>query len=408
MAGYTPGTVGERCESMNGLPKQYPVRAARSVPLARLRVSVAALGVLAAGVTGCSLISIKSPEKPLSTRDLNTRVLTHEYAARFITGVAQTADQISAASDDSDVRLNALRWKIGAVGAGEHAASQIAPTLSLLDTWALAVQMRDFLAFGAGQTLFGAQQPVAVALAVKLAQEAEDMARKLSTPEEFATQQRFINDYVSAHPITGLDFARASVVQLWALQTGTQVKLVDTVGTVPEAMAETGDLVRMYGENAPSQVMWKAQLAAQESGLSSAELQTALQELNARIAKLSEMANAAPGRFSDIARETRERFDVSWMELVHAINNTGEMLSNSASAQRQELVKAVDAERTAATADAQRLASQLLKEAGEQARHLLWEAVALVVLAALILLGLPFAAGYYVGRARGQRRTTST
>ena len=62
---------------------------------------------------------------------------------------------------------------------------------------------------------------------------------------------------------------------------------------------------------------------------------------------------------------------------------------------------------TAATADAQRLASQLLREAGEQARRLLWEAVAVVVLAALVLLGLPFAAGYYVGRARSQRRSSS-
>jgi hypothetical protein len=36
-------------------------------------------------------------------------------AARFITGVAQTADQVAAASDATDVRLNALRWKIAAV-----------------------------------------------------------------------------------------------------------------------------------------------------------------------------------------------------------------------------------------------------------------------------------------------------
>jgi len=378
------------------------------VRLVRAPVSLAALSAFAAVLGGCSLISIKTPEKPLSTQELNARVLTHEYSARFITSVAQTADQIAAASDDKDVRLNALRWKIAAAGASEHAASQMAPMLSLLDTWALAVQMRDFLAVGPGRTLFGPQQSLAVKLAVDLAEEATDMARKLGTPQEFAAQQRFINDYASAHPITGLDFARASVVGLWAQQTGTQVKLIDTLGTLPEAMAETGDLVRMYGDTVPSQMMWKAQLAAQESGLSSEELQTALHELNARIAKLSEMANAAPGRFSDIARETRERFDVSWMELVHAIDNSGEMFASSADTERQELVKAVDAQRTAATADAQRLASQLIKEAGEQARRLLLEAVALVVLAALILLGLPFAAGYYVGRARAQRRTTNT
>ena len=117
-------------------------------------LAVVAVGILAAGVAGCSLISLKSPEKPLSTRDLNARILTHEYSARFITGVAQRADQIAAASDATEVRLNALRWKIAAAGASEHAASQMAPMLSLLDSWALAVQMRDFLTSGAGQSLF--------------------------------------------------------------------------------------------------------------------------------------------------------------------------------------------------------------------------------------------------------------
>lgn len=371
-------------------------------------LTVVAVGILAAGVAGCSLISLKSPEKPLSTRDLNARILTHEYSARFITGVAQRADEIAAASDASDVRLNALRWKIAAAGASEHAASQMAPMLSLLDSWALAVQMRDFLTTGAGQALFGAQQPAAVSLAVTLASEAQDMAHTLSTPEEFTAGQRFIDGYVTQHPITGLDFARASVLDLWARQSGTQVKLVDTLGTIPEAMSETGDLVRMYGDTVPSQLLWRAQLAAQESGVSSAELQSALHELNERIAKLSQMANQAPGRFEDITRETREKFDESWRELIHAIDNTGTMLSSSASTERGELVKAVDAERTAATADAQRVASELIRNAGEEARRLLREAVLLVIVLALVLFGLPFAAGYYVGQARGRRHPSST
>jgi hypothetical protein len=367
-----------------------------------------ALGILAAGVSGCSLISLRSPEKPLSTRDLNARILTHEYSARFISGVAQRADEIAAASDAADVRLNALRWKIAAAGASARAASQMAPMLSLLDSWALAQQMRDFLTSGAGQALFGSQQPAAVSLAVTLASEAQDMARTLSTPVEFAAAQRFIDGYVTQHPITGLDFARASVLDLWARESGTQVKLVDTLGTIPEAMSETGDLVRMYGDTVPSQLLWRAQLAAQESGINSAELQTALHELNERIAKLSQMANQAPGRFADITRETREKFDESWMQLIHAIDNTGTMLSSSASSERAELVKAVDAERAAATADAQRVAGEMIRSAGEEARRLVREVVLLAIVVALVLFGLPFAAGYYVGQARARRRTAST
>jgi hypothetical protein len=399
------GTVGA-VRRMVGLTKQNTHWAAAPARLLHVLACLTLASVLV-GLPGCSLISLKSPERPLSTRDLNARILTHEYASRFIAGVAQTADQITAASDDPEVRLNALRWKIGAVAASEHAASQMSPMLSVLDTWGLAVQMRDYLAVGAGQTLFGAQQPVAVGLAVNLAKEAEDVARGLSTPEEFATEQRFIEGYATQHPITTLDFARASVIDLWAQQSGTQVRLVDTLGTIPEAMSQTGDLVRMYGDTVPSQLLWKGQLAAQESGLTSADLQIALHELNERLAKLSEMANAAPGRFGDIARETRVRFDESWTELIHAIDNTGETLSSSANTERQELVKAVDAERTAATADAQRVATELIRNAGEEARRLVREAVLLAVFLALVLFGLPFAAGYYVGRARGQRRAST-
>ena len=47
---------------------------------------------------------------------------------------------------------------------------------------------------------------------------------------------------------------------------------------------------------------------------------------------------------------------------------------------------------------------QVVADAGAQARTLLREATALVILLALVLLGLPFAAGYFVGRARGARR----
>ena len=41
---------------------------------------------------------------------------------------------------------------------------------------------------------------------------------------------------------------------------------------------------------------------------------------------------------------------------------------------------------------------------GAQVRTILREATVLLILLALVLLGLPFTAGYFVGRARGARR----
>ena len=367
-------------------------------PLALLRVAVVVL--LIASVASCSLVSLKSPEKPLSTRDLNARILTREYSAHFIAAVEQTADQIATASQDPSIRVSALRWKIAASASSERAASQTAPMMGLLDCWALAVQMQQYLADGAGRELFADQQALAVTVAADLGEQAQQLARRLTAPDEFEHDQRFIDDYARTHPIESLEFVRASVVDLWMHDSGAQVRLVDSLGTVPEALANAGELLRMYGDTGPSQLMWRAQLAAQQSGLSATELQGALQRLDQRIAALSGMADNMPQRVDGVVRELSRRFDGAWAEMIGAVHTEGDTLSTSVSSERQAAVQALDLERAAVAADASRIAGQVIRDAGEQARALVRETLWVVIALAIVLLGLPFAAGYLLGRAR--------
>ena len=46
------------------------------------------------------------------------------------------------------------------------------------------------------------------------------------------------------------------------------------------------------------------------------------------------------------------------------------------------------------------LPPQVVKDAGEQVRRLVRETLLLVIVLTLVMLGVPFAAGYFVGRAR--------
>jgi hypothetical protein len=343
---------------------------------------------------------LKTPEKPLSARELNARVLTREFAARFIFSVEQTADEIAAGTDDPHIQLNTLRWKIAATSASNRAASQIAPMLGLLDTWALAVQMREYLDGGRGGSLFGPQQPSAVKVATDLANEAEGMARGLGPPQEFQRQLRFVHGYAIAHPIESLDFARASVVDLWGQETGTTTKLIDTVGTVPEAMAQTSDLIRMYGDSVPSLMLWRAELAAQKSGISSKDLQTALQRLDERLARLSAMADATPELVNGVVRDVGKQVDSSWVEMLDNVRSERIALVAAVSQEREAATKDVDAERQALAADAARISSQVISDMGTQVRRLVREALSLIIVLAIVILGLPFTAGYLVGRAR--------
>src|SRR5882672_10125673 len=115
----------------------------------RRRGGVFTIAALLAALGGCSLVSLKSPERPLSTRDLNARILTREYSAHFIAAVEKRADRISTGGEaDPEILANTLRWKVGATTESVRAATQLAPMMGLLDTWALALQMRVFLGEG--------------------------------------------------------------------------------------------------------------------------------------------------------------------------------------------------------------------------------------------------------------------
>src|SRR5215475_2054839 len=81
------------------------------------------------GLAGCSLISIKSPEKPLSTQELNARILTREQTSQFMTAVERSAQNMVNTEEDLAVLENALRWEIAALSASRRAETQLAPMM---------------------------------------------------------------------------------------------------------------------------------------------------------------------------------------------------------------------------------------------------------------------------------------
>jgi hypothetical protein len=228
------------------------------------------------------------------------------------------------------------------------------------------------------------------------------LVRNVTEPREFDEDRRFVEQYVRTYPIVGLDFARASIVDLWARERGSKVGLVGSLGTVPEAMSDAVDVFRMYGESAPTLALWRAELALQESGFAGKDkdIEAAFQRLDTRLSHLTALADSAPGLVNEVTRDAGRRFDVSWAEMMGTMRSERVALSATVSAERQAAVDAFDRERAAIDADAAQVASQVISDAGKQARLLVREALALSMGLAVVVLGLPFAAGYLVGRSR--------
>jgi hypothetical protein len=375
---------------------------------ARLVVSVVTVFL---GLTGCSLISLKSPERPLSTRDLNARILTRQFSADFSAAVEQCADDIAAKDTDPQVRANTLRWKIIVADQSERAALQLAPMMAVLDTWALAADMKVFFSpGGAGAAVFGAEQADAVALAQHWDQAAQAMAQQLLTPQDFQHYQQFVGDYTSEHPFVNLKFVRPSVVQLWVQRGGADTPLLNSLGTIPEALADTSDRVEMMGRTLPTQAMWRTELALQSSGLSGDDMHAALARLDERLARLSALAAGSPQVVHEAVADVRismleviDRLDAASAATMATLRTERVALSDTISSERAAIVTAADAQRQAIALNVADIGNQLVSSTGKEARRLARELVLLFILLALVVLGLPFAAGYFVGRA-AQRR----
>jgi hypothetical protein len=377
----------------------------------RSSIQLPACTVTLLALAGCSLLSFKSPERPLSTRDLNARVLTRELSAEFVTAVERCADDVVAGEKDPAVLDNTLRWEIAAVGESRRAATRMAPMMSLLDTWAFAVQMKAFAAEGApGGALFGVHQEAVRTVSDKYANDAQALAHRLIAPRELADYQRFVSDYARDNPLRDLEFARPSVVELWSREKGADTRLVDSLGTIPEAMADAGDRLQIYGETVPQQLMRRTQLALHEAGYSQSDLQASLRTLDERLARLSAVAESTPDLVHDAEtqvraslREVLDRLDASSARMIAAVHAERAALFTDLQSEREAVLAAVDTQRKALALDAGRLADQVVKRSGEEARELAAEVLVMLIVLAVVVLGLPFLAGYLLGRARQGR-----
>lgn len=368
-------------------------------------------GMLALALTSCSLVSLKSPERPLSARDLNARILTRELSAQFVGAVSRCADDIAASEHDPAVLDNALRWEIASVGESRRAATRLAPMMGLLDTWALAAQLQAFTAAGGGGgALFGAHQQAVRELSANYAFDAQSLAQRLLAPHDFAAWQAFVGKYVREHPLADLGFARASVVELWSREQGGDARLVDSLGTIPEALADAADRIEIYGDTVPSQVMRKTQLALRESGYSGGDVRAAIRELNARLERLTAVAESTPGLVRGAEAEVRaslgevlDRVDASSRTAAEAVHAERVALFADLQRERAAVMAELDVQRQALAADAARISSRVVQDTGAQLRELAAEVLLLLIVLAVVVLGLPFAAGYMVGRARHAR-----
>ena len=381
--------------------------------------------LLAWGVTGCKLIELKMPGEPLSKRDLGLRAQTREYAAIAAATIEQVADRIERESTEDTTRANAMRWKISAIGSFRKATLRTTPTLSLVDAWSFSRQLTEFFDQGPGKTAFGPFQSFALTNCQSLERRIASIGATLLSNGDAKRMRQFVEDHARTYPLKTFTFDREAVVARWQDTTGA----VDAppAGTTSEALSDLADRLQIVSQHVPDEVRWRIALESRNLESAMARTGTTMDRFDSALKQIGDAAASSPSTISNGVHELRvgflpilERFDKQWGTTLAALQQEREALTRTLASEREAVLKSVDQQRIALTQtvdqqrgaimqDVQKMTTEVVDRSMQQFRAMIRDILFYVVLLVVVILGIPFLMGVWVGRVSGKmKRATGT
>ncbi|MEZ9231974.1 chemotaxis protein [Vibrio amylolyticus] len=376
-------------------------------------------------LNGCSLLELKleSHTTPLTTQELNMRLLTREYAQQFFSQVESAADTVSHQypTDDTVTQSELLLWKINANEGMQAAAYQVSPMAALIDTWVFTYQMNDYLGSEGSASSFKTEQVFLVSK--QLSNEMENLAKVVLKPSAYQETQSFVRDFAARHPFTDLSFTRFPAYRAWLEANDIDAsEAITSLGTMPEALADVSDKLSLVSEQTPKVMTWKAQLIALNSSISAQQLTDTLQSFQASSRSFQEFVENNP----EYMRNLAELMAIELQPLVNDIDNKAEEKLGQLSMERKAIEKMVEKERIELIAmierernaiadivasereqfalDLNAVSQDVVNVAIEKIVELMKSFIVYFIVFIIVIFFVPLGLGYFLGRRSSQTK----
>ncbi|NKB89556.1 MAG: hypothetical protein GKS06_15175 [Acidobacteria bacterium] len=229
-----------------------------------------------------------------------------EFTGLWLGAVEWRADMIRSASDDPEVRRNALLWKINASSAMLRATGHNDPLIALMDAWTLVYQFKDYFESGQGADNFGDQIHIARELSVAAIQEIETVAVRISNTEGVANGRRIAADFAAREPIVNEYYLRRSVANdlVESLPTETRTAFA-SLGTITQTVESLSSRLTLYLAFLPKQARWQAEFMLEDPN-TSGMLAGALEDVSSIDDTADRLADTLDHAVDDVLPETVE------------------------------------------------------------------------------------------------------
>ena len=349
-------------------------------------MKLAAALFAAVSFAGCSLLKVAvATGDPLSKEQMNVRTMTRGFYYDMAGEVARAADSIVAASPDVNVRVAAVRWKIRATRAGVTAAMQGIPDVALADLWILCRRMNEGFAQAPDSLLFGLQSDIARDAALRL-------ARQVLPDDRYALMERFVTDYVRDNPASEGDETDNTTLAWLEYLRAAGVEQDYATGSIAEVLADVNDRLSGQTQQVTNSVSWSKDIFEMRLRQDSLRLQVGAQldSLERSFNRIVVVAEHLP----EISDKVLEELNRQATQLIWTMNASVDNAFADFDRQRREAL----VEQLRATGD------ELVRTTLDAVPGLVGKILLYVVLALAVLIGGPFALGFWLGGVRAKAR----
>jgi hypothetical protein len=307
------------------------------------------------------------------------RIANRERAIRIASIIEQAADSIRTTSQNTRIRQNALQWKISVVPAFRQVLLFTDPVAASVDGQAFAVQMRHYLEEGAGNSLFGDRQDIAVRAAHTIEAFFISTSDTNNATEVSKRINRNLEEWAREHPIDNRAFNRESVIPyLEKLRIGYASSVFESVGDIAENVSGLSNRVNLYAAQLPSEVRWQAEYVIADMRV---------EERLDSIQRQAAFALASVERLTRTIASGNLTLDIRSLQKLH--DDIG-LLKQWISVERGIALGNAERQRLETLQELQRLADQMLEKTSGQATvivdHLMFRIAQLVALLVVIII----------------------
>ncbi|UOY05475.1 hypothetical protein L0P88_16145 [Muricauda sp. SCSIO 64092] len=361
-------------------------------------------------MASCSLVKIESEQKPLGVRELNTRLLTQNFARGAMDRVEMAADSITKlANDHETIPINTLHWKIQTSEELGKISFQTEPKIALMDTWAYFLEVKNSLESPQLDGAFGEYKIIALEAVDQNIEDIQRIAASVLPKSEYGTIKDFVEEYANNTPLLlQKEFKHKSIRESYLeFKRIPDSIAVQTVGTLSEVVADATNRFGYYSEASGKRLNWKTEMILRQRGIDSMDIEAKIAEIDRQFDRLIQVAENSPETIENAIKEFRNNIGPLFRNLNYEIGSAMQSLSSDVQSvnsmlqrERVALDSIIKRERSALTTKADTLVETGIENAFEGLGKTLRSLIVYFIILFIVVLGLPFYLGYIIGKRK--------